>query len=253
MITVIVPYYRQPAMLHKHLETWAQYSDAVRAALRLIVVDDCSPEPAAGVITPFRSDPKLASCVQLYRVLKDIPWNRAMARNLGAHAATTPWLLHMDIDHILPPLAACNLVFNLGLLKSNSWYRFRRFRNGRADDTRNKDYIPRSQEFGEIKPHVDSYLCTREMYWAIGGYDEDYSGCLGGGGAFLRQLGVAGVARMLPWDICLHVYTRDKVPDSSISHLDRDTSEYGRRRRIKERAGNTKAKNPLRCPWERVL
>jgi hypothetical protein len=240
-------------MLHKHLETWAQYSDSVRAALRLIVVDDCSPEPAVGVITPFKSDPKLASCVQLYRVLKDIPWNRAMARNLGAHVATTPWLLHMDIDHLLPPESMHALVRQLGGLDPAHWYKFRRFRVGKADETRNKDSIPRRQEFGEIKSHVDSYLCTREMYWQVGGYDEDYSGCLGGGGAFLRQLGKAGTETLAPRDIYLHVYTRDKIKDSSVSTLNRDTSEYARRRRIKERAGNTKAKNPLRCPWERVL
>jgi hypothetical protein len=238
-------------MLEKQLETWASYSPAARKVLRLIIVDDCSPEPAESIVSVWNAQGRLP--IELYRVLEDIPWNRAMARNLGSHVALTPYLLHLDTDHILPPESAEALVRWIDKVDSQRWYKFRRFRVGKADDTRNKDLIPRGVEFGEIKPHVDSYLCSKALYWQVGGYDEDYAGCLGGGGAFLRQLKVAGAETMAPPDICLHVYTRDKVPDSSISTLDRNTEEYGRRRRVKERAGNVKAKKPLRCPWERVI
>lgn len=252
MISVIVPYYRQPKMFEKHLDTWLEYSPTVREALRLIVVDDCSPESAQAVLGKHRAAMYFPDFGQLYRVTEDVAWNRSMVRNLGSHVATTPWLLHMDTDHILPAKAAEALVRFLPKADPKCWYRFRRFRVGKADFTRNKDAIPREQEFGEIKPHVDSYLCTHDHYWKAGGYDPDYAGILGGGGAFLRQLGKVGTVLMAPSDVHLHVYTTDKVPDASIKMLDRNTEEYGRRRRIKERAGNIKVTNPLRYPWERI-
>ena len=248
MITMIVPYYRQPKMLALQLRAWCKYSPATRENLRFIIVDDCSPEPALDVINDHDDVP-----LELYRVKVDIPWNRSMARNLGSKVAETDWLLHVDTDHVLPPEAAERLVAQYVHFPRDYWYKFRRYRIGKADETRMKDMIPRHIEFGEIKPHVDSFLCTKDLYWKVGGYDPDYAGCLGGGGAFLRQLKVAGKECIAPSDTYLHVYTRDKVPDSSIFTLNRDTSEYGRRRREKERAGKTKVVNPIRYPWERVL
>lgn len=250
MISVIVPYYRQPAMLRRHLETWADYSIFAEATMKLIIVDDCSKESAYDVVQQFGH---FRFKLELYRVTVDIPWNRSMARNLGSKAATTPWLLHMDTDHIMPPESADALVSHLKKFRPDEWYKFRRFRVGKADFTRNKDAIARDVQFGEIKPHVDSFLCTRSLYWQVGGYDPDYAGCLGGGGAFLRQLKAAGRESMAPPNIHLHVYTSDKIKDSSINTLDRNTEEYGRRRRIKERAGNTKVTEPIRYPWERIL
>ena len=252
MISMIVPYYRQPEMLRKQLETWAEYGIA-REYLHTIIVDDCSPEPAEPIVRGYLGATYGLSRIQLYRVLKDVPWNRSMVRNLGSRVATTKWLLHVDTDHIMPPESMHALTRQIGSYNPGFWYKFRRFRVGKADDTRNKDLIPRHLEFGEIKPHVDSFLCTKALYWQVGGYDPDYAGCLGGGGAFLRQLKVAGRECIADPNIHLHVYTRDKVPDSSIRTLNRNTEEYGRRRRVKERAGNTKVTNPIRYKWERVL
>lgn len=251
MITMIVPYYRQPKMLDKQLENWANYAAEVRKVLHLIIVDDSSPEPAEPIVSVWNAQGRLP--IELYRVMVDIPWNRSMARNLGSHVTRTKWLLHLDTDHILPPESAAALVRFLPKANPKHWYKFRRFRVGKADFTRNKDLISRHVDFGEIKPHVDSFLCTHALYWKVGGYDPDYAGCLGGGGAFLRQLKVAGKECIADPNIHLHVYTSDKIPDSSIKTLDRDTGEYGRRRRIKERAGNTKVLTPIRYPWERIL
>lgn len=253
MISVVVPYYRNPKMLELHLKTWANYSQEVRDTMRLIIVDDGSPEPAEPIVSVWNKQGRLP--VELYRIKEDIPWNRGGARNLGTDVAQTPWLLHMDIDHILPAASALQLTywFSAGdeTPHPRNWYRFMRFRVGEADETRNKDSITRDCKFGPVKPHIDSYLCSKALYWSIGGYDEDYSGCLGGGSPFLKQMEEASSPTVLPYP--LHVYTRHAVPDSSDMSLSRDTREYSRRRKAKEAAGNTKAKNPLRFTWERQL
>lgn len=244
-ITLVVPYYNNPAMLAVQADAWLHYPEG----LRVVVVDDGSAlAPAEGVLEPQRQ--ALERNVALYRVEQDIPWNRGGARNLGAHVAGTEWVLHVDIDHLLTP--ACAAVLMVAKLDARHWYRFQRFRNGRADATRRKDAIPDDMPWGPVKPHGDSYLVPRALYWQVGGYDEDYSGCLGGGSPFLKQLEAAAPVRMAPLEVSLQVFTRDTCPDASDTTLGRDTSEYTRRRKAKELAGRTKAKNPLRFSWRRV-
>lgn len=244
--TLCVPFYRQAGILELQIKEWNKYPPAIK----VILVDDCSPEPAEPVVRKFASE-ELLSRLELLRVAVDKPWNRAMCRNLSAQRAQSNWIMHVDTDHIFPAQHAQALLeFEAN---EDRWYRFRRFRVGRADDTRRKDKIDPNCEFGEIKPHIDSYLCTRELYWRVGGYDEDFSGMLGGGSPFLAQLTEAAQMEMAPSDISLHVYTRSVAPDASVSTLSRDTSRYAALRKEKERTGNTKAKNPVRLKWSRVF
>lgn len=221
-------------MLEKQLEVVGQYPDEYE----IIVIDDCSKKyPAQKTIG-----------IELYRIETDIPWNREGARNLGAKVASNDIIIHIDTDHILPVECAEKLLetqFDL-----NHWYRFPRFRVGKADDTRKKDTIPSDQEYGPIKPHIDSYLCTKKLYWKVGGYNEDYSGALGGGGPFLKRMEmVAGPPKLLPENIYLEVYTKHVISDSSVTDLSRDKGEFRRRKKL---YGTQKGKNPLRFEWKKI-
>lgn len=254
-LTLVVAYYRNCAMLKRQVEEWNKYPQGIK----VICVDDGSPEPALPIILqaiqksfiyPFDPTKVFEAPVQLYRIGIDRPWNRSGARNLGSHVATTEWILQVDIDHILPADAAAKLLnFQPD---PNRWYRFPRWRVGKADETRKKDAIPNDQEYGQVHPHVDSYLVRKEVYWQTGGYNEDYSGCLGGGSPFLRRLEMLQPVEMLPPPIRLEVYTRDVIKDASDWSLSRDKTEYSRRKRIIERNGN-KPTNPLRFSWVREL
>lgn len=254
-IAVCVPYYRQPKMLEVHLDLWTRYyPQFVRDALQFVIVDDGSAEQALDVCKPYLAELQ-AMDAHLYRVTPDIPWNRGGARNLASREEQSEWLLHMDTDHILPVESMVRLVEKMNdiCLIADKWFRFPRWRYGKADSTRNKDALGRDEEFGRIKPHIDSYLCPRETYWSIGGYDEDYSGCLGGGSPFLKNLEMVAPVKVLPPDINMWVYTKDKCPDSSVFTLDRDTSEYKRRKEDKQRRRSTLGKNPVRFEWMRIL
>lgn len=232
MITLIIPYYNQPLMLERQVEEIRKYPKGYK----IIVVDDCSHVPA-----------KKYDGIDLYRIETDIPWNRGGARNLGVHVCETEWLIHVDIDHVLPAECAERLLEFIP--DSEKWYRFERYRVGKADGTRRKDSIPDDCEYGKIHPHIDSYLVTKLTYWKAGGYDERYSGCLGGGSPFLEQLSRTAEMEILPDEIHLCVYTRSVIRDSSASNLSRDTSEYKRRR---NRIGSAKANNPLRFVWNKI-
>jgi hypothetical protein len=236
-------------MLARQLDEWHQYPEE----LKIILVDDGSQKHP---ITEYPLN--ITACfpqVQIYRIKKDIPWNRGAARNLGTAMATTDWVMHVDIDHVLPaPCARELLDANLDF---STMYRFRRFRRGPADETRNKDAIPREKTYGEIKPHGDSYLVSRDRYWQAGGYNEAFAGCLGGGSPFLGFLERIGPAEVLRNSVFLECFTRGVVPDSSVTGLSRDTSEYSRRRKRFARAGTLKGKGEaFACEnqkWERVL
>ena len=152
----------------------------------------------------------------------------------------------MDIDHILAaPYANELLKLNLD---DTHWYKFKRFRLGPADKTRQKDEIPPDLRWGKIKPHIDSYICTKELYWSLGGYDEDYSGSLGGSAPFLSMMQKAAVVRILD-DIQLYVVTRNVCKDASDNTLSRSRARYEKLRREK---GNVKGENPLRFEWSHV-
>lgn len=246
--TLIIPYYRNVQMLSKQLMNIAYYDERIK----VIVVDDASPEPALEVFKDYGFNwGSFEGRLEFFRIKKDIPWNRGGARNLGAKLCQTDWLMHVDIDHVLPPSSARNLLETD--IKPLYWYRFPRWRFGKADETRKKDTIPADADYGEIKPHIDSYLCTKNLFWSVGGYDEDYSGCLGGGSPFLKQLEAAAPVKLLPDDVRLHVHTRSSIKDASDFSLSRDTSEYTRRRTQKEATKNTRAQKPIRFDWERVL
>ena len=247
--TLIVPYYRNVEMLKRQVEEWNKYPEDVR----IILIDDGSPEPAEAIVRELATRSTLDR-LDLYRIDVDIPWNRGGARNLGTKMARTAWVVHIDIDHLLPWEAAVALARSTPHPKR--WYRFPRIRIGKADETRRKDFrktgLPDDAEIGRIHPHVDSYLCTTGMFWAAGGYDEDYSGCLGGGNPFLAHMEAIVEPGTLPEEISLQVFTRSVVKDASDWALSRDPAEFSRRRREKDRSRNTEPQNHIRFPYRRI-
>lgn len=234
-ISLIIPYYESPEMIQKQIETVLDYPEDYE----IILIDDCSKR--------FPLIPE-HDRIKYYRIDTDIPWNREGVRNLGATVAQHDMIMQIDTDHIFPKESAEDLL-SLQLNKY-SWYRFPRYRIGKADETRKKDTIPDDAEFGKIKPHIDSYLCSKLVYWEVGGYNENYSGCLGGGGPFLQRMKqVAGDPILLPNNVRLNVYTRDKIKDASVSDLSRDKTEFKKRRKM---YGSKKAENHLRFEWYKL-
>lgn len=243
--TLILPAYQQPLMLQRQIQEFNEYPPDVH----VIIVDDGSPEPAEPVVRAHAS-PSLLQHLRLYAVLVDVPWNRGMCRNLGAVEARTEFIVELDIDHILP--VACVKALLDFEPDEKSWYRFSRWRRGKADETRQKDALPRNCEYGQVKPHGDSFLIRRSLFLESY-YDESYSGALGGGTPFLARMEQLASVLLLPEAIRLEVYTRHVITDASITTLSRDTSEYSRRRKQREKSGDTHPGEMLRLPWKQVL
>lgn len=240
-LTLVYAYYDNPSMLSRQFDAWASYERRLADKIRVVIVDDASPRwPAADVYRP-----KGLPRHQIYRVLKDIPWHQDGARNLGAHVADDGWLFLSDIDHILP-YESLRAIWQLD--NQNVFYTLDRI------DAATGQHMLDGR--GQHKPHPNTYVLHRDLYWKAGGYDEDYSGVYGTDGAFRRQLAQAGVHAHLQG---AHVvrYGRSLVPDASTTTLDRRA--YGgpeAKRRAQERKaqlGRTGQIVTLDFDWERVV
>lgn len=235
-ITVAMPYYRNQGMLRLHLETWAAYPPEVLDLLRFIIADDCSPEPAEPVIRAARFDGDMS----LFRVEVDRPWAWDCARNIAMHHAPDGWCLLTDIDHLLTAENAARLVYTP--LKPGRFYT-----PGRRRAVDGQPY----------KPHPNSFVIERSLFWEAGGYDEDFTGHYGKDSVWNRQLDLVGQRREWP-ELELLLYGREVLPDASTSTLGRKGSEYDVAldpvlSKRKKMAHLVKPTSHMRLPFHRVL
>ncbi|MFT5466749.1 MAG: hypothetical protein ACI8UO_001849 [Verrucomicrobiales bacterium] len=155
-VTFIYTYYNQIDMLRNQLETWRNYPEGVRNRIRFMLVDDCSRRTASELVGNPNID------LSIYRILEDKYCNIGGARNLGTKACETKWMLHSDMDHVIPAIAA-EAMLKLASLDDRKIYKFKRI-----DHTT-----------GETKIHPGTMLLTPDVYWEVGGCDEDFVGNYG--------------------------------------------------------------------------
>ncbi len=162
-VTVIYPYYMNAQFFAHQVAGWMKYPDDVCAWASIIVVDDGSPAPA-------KRPPDLPVQLQMFRIQEDRRWNWLAARNIGAHHAPEGWILLTDMDHVVTAETMHALIYGI-------------------HDPRVVYALSRNEHTGEaIQPHSASFLMTRQMFWAIGGYDEALSGHYGTDGEFRRRI-----------------------------------------------------------------
>ncbi len=239
-----MPYYDAPQMLRKQLEYWRMYPAWVKESIRIILVDDGSPNyPAIDVLKD--GVPGFTS-FELYCIQENIPWNHGGARNLAFTAAEEGWVILTDIDHVLPLETMCSLVTME--LSPEVVYIPARFRMRGVLD------------WEEINRHSDSFILTKKMFWEVGGFDEDFSGYWNGvSGPFRRALKRKAVFSEVD---CAHflLHCNDVVEDASVS-LGREGSEYDIKKskdsklqkKFSKALHKYKPTNPLRFKWTQVI
>jgi hypothetical protein len=253
-LSIVLPYYRNPRMLYRQYLIWcAEWSAEAKAQLEVIVVDDGSPEPAAEVPRPAGLPP-----LSIYRVLEDRPWHQHGARNLGAHVAAGQWLLMTDMDHVIPGDTLREV------LRNCDHYVDRVYTFGRVDAPIDEPWKAdhwstmkrTTRPDGSLKPHVNSFAMTRNHYWRVGGYDEDYCGLYGTDRLFRTRLFQEGPPVHLAGYPLIRV-SRDVIPDASTRDIARKEGRPEGAKKIvraaKEARGDGDKIKTLAFPWERVL
>lgn len=189
-VTVVLAYYENPGMLKRQLAAFRALPKDLKKRLALIVVDDGSP------LAPAAAEP-IGMPLEVWRIEVDVRWNQDAARNLGAHHAASDWLLLTDMDHLVPEDTLRRVVFEPGI-EPRRVYRF-----GRVSEPARLPY----------KPHPNSWLMTRDMFWSIGGYDEALAGYYGTDADFGRR--VRAAAEVIDLAEVLVRVPRDVTPDAS--------------------------------------
>lgn len=188
-VTFVYPYYENPRFLDRQLGEWSSYPECLRSRIKVIVVDDGSPNNPA--LTVLGNGRVLPLRVDLYRIEVDVRWNWLAARNIGAHYALDGWLMLTDMDHVVDAELAASLVD--GFYDPGVIHRFSR----------------REHTGAKIHPHPNSMYMTRAMFWKVGGYDEALSGHYGTDGDWRRRCAMTAPVRTLRGELIRHEYVDD--------------------------------------------
>ncbi len=204
-LTLVLPHWQNLGMWAEQQAVWADYPAQLRARLHVILVDDCSAKaerPTRRTVTV-----KGLGSLRIYRLLEHKRWNWLACRNLGAKMAAPGWMLLTDIDHVMPEKTLTRLVTDD--LDPRSAYRL-----CRVDAPRRWPYALR--ECKEYKPHNDTWLMTRDLFFSRGvfGYDERLSGCYGTSGEFKDRVFATARAVTRINDVVIR-YPREIIPDAS--------------------------------------
>lgn len=230
-VTLCLAYYENPEMLVHQIEQLNAVPDELRAHIRVIIVDDGSPNhPAEHVLD---NGPNAAFPIALYRMDVDVRWNQDACRNIAASEAETRWLLLTDMDHVLPVKTWLRII--TGRLSWKEVYMFQR-KTGRQLSQRN--------------PHPNTWLITTDRFEAAGGYDERLAGWYGTDGDFKRR--VLKIATIVLLHEFIHEVTPDMVADCRTTAYERKTPDdrTAIARIIFERGPEPPIRG--RFPWHRV-
>jgi hypothetical protein len=247
-LSIIYPYYEAPRMLAVQLATWCSWPKGVWNFLDIVLVDDGSPRhPAKDLVwSLFKLNGTISNDIKIYRIHEDKTWNNHGARNLGAWVSESDYLLMLDIKHTIPAscidnLAYANLSFDdlyvfpcvwLDLESGYSWMM--------------------TKEDKPIKPHPNTFLVGKNVFWNVGGYDEDYCGTYGGDGPMMRSLERVTERRMLN---NFHVIRWDRsiISDSMVDMQRDGKCKAAYRKLMESKNPDDKPINPIRFTWEREL
>jgi hypothetical protein len=174
-VSLIHPYYKDTRRLELQFDVWKKWSYRVCANVAITLIDDGSPMPLTLTTEQKNILRDKDIHLSIFRILKDIRYNTPGALNLGVTVAPKAWVLFMDTD--------C-------FFESDMW--------DKILDTRHDDFVISKfdrKRYGTTEPpsvlNNHRYLpCTmlmhKQVFWNVGGFDEDfnYNGTGGGYGLF---------------------------------------------------------------------
>ena len=236
-ITVVLPYYDNPEMFRHQQEHWNKWSTPLLAACEMIVVDDCSPNyPALYQVMKERK-----FNFRLFRIKKNVRWNWIAAKNLGSHKAKKGWLFLTDMDHRLSSTAFTRL---LGLAVSAKPEDMRYYTFDRVD----------APDMTPYKIHPNTYFMHRDLFWAVGGYDEEFSGYYGTDGYYRKRLDMVS-GKGIHLDGCAVIrYPREVIPDASTTEFERKTDfDREKKEAMRSKLRKNRPMKALTFPWEQLI
>lgn len=239
-LTIAMPYYEAPTMLEEHLRWWVDYDPG---EVSIVLVDDGSEISPAKSVLEWNGIPEGLD-LSLYWIELNLPWNHGGARNLAMNKVATEWVILTDIDHVAFPWSVRDLMkwpLDPGVV----------YQPPRYDKV---DGAP--QRFTR---HSDSYIITPDMFWAVGGYDEQFTGYWNGPfEPFRKALKRTTELKEVDAGILLRHNNSEKIPDANVTEWGRKGTEFdinsNKALKKKQRVAMTKYKpSVLQFAWHQEI
>lgn len=175
-ITLGTTYYNSPDFLEDFLTLHKNYFEEI------IVVDDGSAVfPAQPVVERHNS----LKNIKLFVVTKDHGFNSHGCRNLIMQESSNDWVLLLDIDrYLLSPKKALNVLSRVD--DKNTLIKF-------VVSLGVNKYTHKLSEHQS----VNDFLVHKDLFFSVGGYDEEFVGYRAGDRDFLKQIEKVGKIKML--------------------------------------------------------
>jgi glycosyltransferase involved in cell wall biosynthesis len=167
-LSIISHYYNHPQMVLDQIKYWESLPDSFLSQVEFVLVDDCSQQ------IPVIESTKLN--LKLFRVVTDLPWNQAGARNLGAFNASGEWALFFDIDQKFYFEVMQKVLYSLSSLDPMTMY-YMRIKE-LIDITVNQSLLN----------HPNTFLVNLAQFKIHGMYDEDFVGYYGYEDLYMPQV-----------------------------------------------------------------
>ncbi|WP_162301961.1 glycosyltransferase family 2 protein [Croceibacterium ferulae] len=201
-LSIVVNFYNNEEGVDALIRNYESIVKRYPQQCELVLVDDHSDKVMD--FSSYQSVPDL----RIFRVLDDITWNQAGARNVGALEARNQVILFMDVDHLIEPdqvdlVLATARQLRLGEKVTPSRRTFRK--------------IGDQREVEELKHNVNCFMIRRQDFFKVGGYDELFAGHYGREDSFFSLC-----CKRQGLENKLGHFTLSNVKDRSTKGLDRD-------------------------------
>ncbi len=158
-LSLISHYYNSHEKAQRLVDRIGSVGADYLAQIELIIVDDGSVEEHSLVDRDVN--------LKHLRIVNDIPWNQAGARNLGALTCEGTWALFFDIDQLITAEALEATINGCDSMDPNTMYYFW------VDD------FVDSNTNTQLSMHPNTFLVNANCFRVNGMYDEDFAGNYG--------------------------------------------------------------------------
>ena len=228
-LSIISHFYNHPEMVLAQIEFWEKLPKAFLEQVEFILVDDCSTESPN-----FKST---GLDLKVFRIITNIPWNQAGARNLGLFNASGAWALYFDIDQKFYVDPMSQILNQLDFLDEGVLYYFKI--KALYDVVNNV----------QLEYHPSTFLVNIAAFKCMGMYDEDFSGHYGYEDLYMPKVWERNGGRRTLFN------TPDFFEESGFGtqDLSRDLTRNAMLANEKMRNGVLNSTGMLRFRWEKII
>lgn len=210
-LSIVHPFFNERARFDLQFENWLSWPEEIRRKVQIIIVDDCSPSPVHTWLTKSKLKRVSNLNLAIYRITTDLEYNTPGALNLAFTVAPSKFVLTMDSDCAFDVDNIQRLVDMTPV--NDGLYKFNRTRIGSGENSINWEGKESREDLKQTRYLPCTMLMNQNLFWRLGGFDEDYTGSRSGGyGMFDTDFDDRMLAENIMWYIKEDVIVTEWMP-----------------------------------------